>query len=154
MRVLPNILINLVFGVPIITAAAMLSARQEEAPQVGTHRAEVQSLQTEQSQNHSYERRGDMGGPVPVLVESARREDVPVYLDGLGTIKALNTAVVRAQVDGQLVKISFREGQDVPRGYVLAEIDPRTYQAQLHQTTAKLAQDQAQLANAKLDLDR
>ena len=86
--------------------------------------------------------------------EAARREDVPVYLDGLGTIKALNTAVARAQVDGQLVKISFREGQDVPRGYVLAEIDPRTYQAQLHQTTAKLAQDQAQLANAKLDLDR
>ena len=86
--------------------------------------------------------------------EAARREDVPVYLDGLGTIKALNTAVARAQVDGQLVKISFREGQDVPRGYVLAEIDPRTYQAQLDQTTAKLAQDQAQLANAKLDLDR
>ena len=67
MRVLPNILINLILGVPIITAAAMLSAQQEEGPQVGMHRAEVQSLQTEQSQNHAYQRRGDMGGPVPVL---------------------------------------------------------------------------------------
>jgi membrane fusion protein, multidrug efflux system len=91
---------------------------------------------------------------VPVLVAPARIADVPIYLDGVGTARALNTVTVRAQVDGQLMKLTFREGQDVKRGQVLAEIDPRTYQAQLDQAVAKKAQDEAQLANAKLDLER
>ena len=94
------------------------------------------------------------GGAVPVIVEAVKHADVPVYLDGLGTIRALNTAVVRPRVDGLMTKVLFHEGQDVEEGYVLAELDSRTYQAQLDQATAKLAQDQAQLANAKLDLDR
>jgi multidrug efflux system membrane fusion protein len=90
----------------------------------------------------------------PVLVARAATADVPVYLDAVGTIKALNTVTVRAQVGGQIVKIAFREGQDVKRGDVVAEIDPRTYQAQLDQAVAKKAQDEATLANARIDLDR
>jgi len=99
-------------------------------------------------------RRGANQGPIPVLVAAAATSDVPVYLDGVGTTKALNTVTVRPQVDGKLMKISFKEGDDVPKGYVLAEIDPITYQAQYDQTVAKQAQDEAQLANAKLDLER
>jgi multidrug efflux system membrane fusion protein len=101
-------------------------------------------------------RKGGGGGegPVPVLVAQAALADIPVYLDGVGTVRALNTVTVRPQVDGKLIKVSFKEGQDVERGYVLAEIDPTTYQAQLDQATAKKAQDQAMLANAKIDLER
>src|SRR5262245_45497028 len=92
--------------------------------------------------------------PVPILVADARVSDVPVYLDGVGTAKALNTVTVRSQVDGRIIDIYFTEGQDVPKGYVLAKIDPATYQAAFDQTVAKKAQDEAQLANARLDLDR
>jgi membrane fusion protein, multidrug efflux system len=92
--------------------------------------------------------------PVPVLAAQAKALDFPVYLDGVGTTKALNTVTVRPQVDGKLMRILFKEGQDVERGYVLAEIDPITYQAMLDQAKAKKAQDEAQLANARLDLER
>ena len=92
--------------------------------------------------------------PVPVLATAARTADVPVYLDGVGTVKALNTVTVSSQVDGKIIEISFKEGQDVPKGFVLAKIDPTTYQAAFDQTVAKKAQDEAQLANARLDLDR
>src|SRR4029450_8927913 len=92
--------------------------------------------------------------PIPVLATAARAADVPVYLDGVGTAKALNTVTVRSQVDGKIVDIYFTEGQEVPKGYVLAKIDPTTYQAAYDQTVAKKAQDEAQLANARLDLDR
>ena len=97
---------------------------------------------------------GAEGGPVPVLVTPAAKADVPVYLDGVGTAKALNTVTVRPQVDGKLISIDFKEGQDVKQGDVLARIDPTTYQAALDQAVAKKAQDEALLANAKLDLDR
>jgi len=93
-------------------------------------------------------------GPVPVLVASAARADVPVYLDAVGTIKALNTVTVTPQVDGKLLSVNYKEGQDVKKGDVLARIDPVTYQAQLDQAIAKKAQDEAQLANSKLDLER
>jgi multidrug efflux system membrane fusion protein len=79
---------------------------------------------------------------------------VPVYLEGVGTTRALNLVTVRSQVDGKLISVNFREGQDVKRGDVLARIDPTTYQAQLDQAVAKKALDEAQLANAKLDLER
>jgi multidrug efflux system membrane fusion protein len=92
--------------------------------------------------------------PVPVLAIDARLADVPVYLDGVGTARALNTVTVRPQVDGKLLSVSFTEGQDVPKGFVLAKIDPATYQAQYDQVVAKKAQDAAQLDNAKLDLER
>jgi multidrug efflux system membrane fusion protein len=93
-------------------------------------------------------------GPVPVIAALSRHADVPVYLDGVGTVRALNTVTVRPQVDGKLITIAFKEGQDVKRGFVLARIDPTTYQAQLDQAIAKKAQDEAQLANARLDLER
>ncbi len=98
--------------------------------------------------------RGAPDAPVPVLAAQAKLADVPVYLDGVGTTKALNTVTVRPQVDGKLLRILFKEGQDVERGYVLAEIDPTTYQALYDQAVAKKAQDEAQLANARLDLER
>jgi multidrug efflux system membrane fusion protein len=92
--------------------------------------------------------------PVPVLAITARTADVPVHLDGVGTARALNTVTVRPQVDGKLINISFTEGQDVPKGFVLAKIDPTIYQAQYDQAVAAKAKNEAQLANARLDLDR
>jgi multidrug efflux system membrane fusion protein len=105
------------------------------------------------SQPGGRNRAGD-DGPVPVLVAAATIADVPVYIDGVGTTKALNTVTVVSQVDGKLIKVGFKEGQDVERGFVLAEIDPATYQAQYDQVVAKKAQDEAQLANARIDLER
>jgi membrane fusion protein, multidrug efflux system len=103
-------------------------------------------------QNRS--RFGAGGGPVPVLAAAVTRADVPVYLAVVGTVRALNTVTVRPQVDGKLLSVGFKEGDDVKKGDVLARIDPITYQAQLDQAIAKKAQDEAQLANAKIDLDR
>ena len=114
-----------------------------------------QAQQPRQTQGGA--RRGAGSGasdPVPVLVVAAKSADVPVYLDGVGTAKALNTVTVRPQVDGKIINISFVEGQDVEKGFILAKIDPVTYQAAYDQTVAKKAQDEAQLANAKIDLDR
>jgi len=92
--------------------------------------------------------------PAPVLVARATIADVPIYLDAVGNTRALNTVTVRAQVGGQIVKVGFKEGQDVEKGFVLAEIDPRTYQAQYDQAVAKKAQDEATLANARIDFER
>jgi multidrug efflux system membrane fusion protein len=92
--------------------------------------------------------------PIPVLADVARTADVPVYLEGVGTVQAYNTVTVRAQVDGRLIAVEFREGQEVRRGDVLARIDPTTYQAQFDQAQARLAQNTALLANARLDLVR
>jgi multidrug efflux system membrane fusion protein len=79
---------------------------------------------------------------------------MPVYFDGVGTVRALNTVTVNSQVDGKLLRLNFREGQDVERGEELAKIDPAIYQAQYDQAVAKKAQDEALLANAKRDLER
>lgn len=98
--------------------------------------------------------RAGADGPVPVVAVQAKRADVPVYLDAVGTTRALNTVTVRPQVDGKLLSVNFTEGQDVKKGDVLARIDPTTFQAQLDQAVAKKAQDQAQLGNARLDLER
>jgi multidrug efflux system membrane fusion protein len=97
---------------------------------------------------------GDANDPVPVLTDQARVADVPVYLEGVGTVRALKMVTVHSQVDGTLLSVNFREGQQVKAGDVLARIDPTTYQAQLGQATAKKALDEAQLANARLDLER
>lgn len=99
-------------------------------------------------------RNGGFGGPVAVLAKSAETADVPVYLEGVGSVKALNTATIRAQVDGRLLSVNFKEGQDVKKGDLLAKIDPATYQAQLDQAVAKKALDEALLANTKHDLER
>src|SRR5712671_3779559 len=92
--------------------------------------------------------------PVPVLAATPRTQDVPVYLDGVGSVRALNNVIVRAQVDGKLIAVNFTEGQDVKKGDVLGEIDPVLYKAQLDQAIAKKAQDEALLANQRLDLAR
>ena len=92
--------------------------------------------------------------PVPVLTATATTADVPIYLDALGTVQAFNTVNIKAMVDGPLIEVRFREGQDVKPGDVLAQIDPRTYQATFDQAVAKKAQDEALLANARLDLAR
>jgi multidrug efflux system membrane fusion protein len=92
--------------------------------------------------------------PVPVLAATPRIQDVPVYLDGVGSVRALNNVLVRAQVDGKLIAVNFTEGQDVKKGDVLGEIDPVLYKAQLDQAVAKKAQDEALLANQRIDLAR
>jgi len=91
---------------------------------------------------------------IPVSISDVEKADFPVYLTGLGTVQAFNTVVVRTRVDGQIDKIAFQEGQTVAKGDLLAEIDPRPFQATLDQAKAKKVQDEANLANANLDLQR
>src|ERR1700716_2191540 len=91
---------------------------------------------------------------VPVTVAPVEKADFPVYLTGLGTVQGFNTVLVRTRIDGQIDKIAFQEGQQVNQGDLLVEIDPRPFQATLDQAKAKKAQDQANLANANLDLQR
>jgi membrane fusion protein, multidrug efflux system len=91
---------------------------------------------------------------VPVTIATVEKADFPSYLFGLGSVQAFNTVVVRTRVDGQIDKIAFQEGQLVKEGDILAQIDPRPYQATFDQAVAKKAQDEANIANAKLDLHR
>jgi len=91
---------------------------------------------------------------VRVTVSPVEKADFPVYLSGLGTVQGFNTVQVRTRVDGQIDKIAFQEGQLVNQGDLLVEIDPRPFQAVLDQAKAKKAQDEANLANANLDLQR
>jgi multidrug efflux system membrane fusion protein len=91
---------------------------------------------------------------VPVSIATASRQDVPIYLGGLGTVQASYTIGIHAQVDGKLIAVEFTEGQHVKAGDVLAKIDPRLYQAALDQAKAKKGQDEAQLVSAQKDLAR
>jgi multidrug efflux system membrane fusion protein len=88
------------------------------------------------------------------MIAEARREDVPVFLTGLGTVTAYNSVLIRSRVDGQILKLDFSEGQEVHAGDTLVEIDPKPLKALLSQAQAGMAKDQAQLANARLDLTR
>ena len=97
---------------------------------------------------------GKGGAAVPVGVAAARSGDIPVYLDGLGAVSAFYTVTVHSRVDGQLMSVPVREGQTVKEGDLLAQIDPRPFQASLDQVSGQLARDQALLTNAKLDLER
>src|ERR1700678_4330786 len=92
--------------------------------------------------------------PIAVDTASARRADVPIYLQGLGTVQAFYTVTVTARVDGELQKVAFTEGQNVRAGDLLAQIDPRPNQAAYDQAVATKAKDTSLLANAKLDLKR
>jgi membrane fusion protein, multidrug efflux system len=91
---------------------------------------------------------------VPVVAAPVKSGNVPIYLHGIGTVDAWNTVVVRSQVEGQLIRIDFKEGQMVHKGQLLAQIDPRPYQATLDQMIANRDRDQANLQNAALDLKR
>jgi multidrug efflux system membrane fusion protein len=91
---------------------------------------------------------------VPVLAKIVAGQDVPIYLRGVGTVIANNNVVVRSQITGQLIKVAFTQGQTVHKGDLLAEIDPRPYQAQLDQAIANRDRDQAQLVNAQANLNR
>jgi multidrug efflux system membrane fusion protein len=91
---------------------------------------------------------------IPVSVSPVQKTDFPVYLTGLGTVQGFNTVQVRTRVDGQIDKVAFTEGQIVKQGDLLVEIDPRPFQATLDQARAKKQQDEANLANANLDLQR
>jgi membrane fusion protein, multidrug efflux system len=101
-----------------------------------------------------------MGGPgmpgftAPVVVTTAQKGDLPVYLIGLGTVTAFNTVTIRSRVDGQIVKVNFTEGQFVHEGDALIEIDPRPYQVMLEQAEGQLAKDQAQLHDVQVDFER
>jgi multidrug efflux system membrane fusion protein len=87
--------------------------------------------------------------PVPIVAGTVTQHDVPIYLTGVGTAIAYNTDIVRAQIQGQIISINFTEGQQVHAGDLLAQIDPRPYQALIDQYAANLERDQAQLANAR-----
>ncbi|MEA2839523.1 MAG: rane fusion protein multidrug efflux system [Methylobacteriaceae bacterium] len=128
-------------GLAVLLSPIVLPTRAPETPQFGGRAS-----------------RGGAGGtggpPVSVLAATAKAADVPVYIDAIGTVRALNTVTIRAQVDGQITEIAFKEGQDVKKGDVLARIDPTLYQAAFDQATAKKSQDEAQLANLRRDLAR
>ena len=97
---------------------------------------------------------GGAGAPVIVVAGKVRRQDMPIYLNGIGTVNAFNSVTVRSQLDGQLKQVAFAEGQDVKAGDLLAQLDDRVQRAQLDQAQAKKAQDSALLTNAKSDQER
>lgn len=92
--------------------------------------------------------------PVPVVVATVSRQDLPIYADGLGTVQAFNTATVRVRVDALLQKVEFQEGQEVKAGDILARLDPEPFRIAVEQAEARKAQDAAQLANARIELHR
>ncbi|HEV2964760.1 MAG TPA: MdtA/MuxA family multidrug efflux RND transporter periplasmic adaptor subunit [Candidatus Angelobacter sp.] len=98
--------------------------------------------------------RGQQGQAVPVAVAKAERRDLPIVLTGLGSIEAFNTVTIKSRIDGQLVQVAFREGQQVKKGDLLAVIDPRPYEVQLSQAQANLFKDQAALKDANVNLER
>jgi membrane fusion protein, multidrug efflux system len=109
---------------------------------------------TQTTQRPGGRRRGGADGPVSVDVASVALRDMPVTREGIGTVQANAFVTVRAQIDGVLLTVDVKEGEMVKKGAVLARIDPATYKAQYDQAVAKKAQDEAQLANARLDLRR
>ena len=94
------------------------------------------------------------GQAIPVTAGTVAVEDVPVFLQGIGTVQAYNTVAIKSRVDGQIVKINFKEGEEVKQGDPLFQVDPRPYQAALETAQAAKEKDEAQLVGAQLDLDR
>jgi len=119
---------------------------------VATYLIKLISTQPEQE---DYKKSGKFTEPdIAVAAVAATQGDLPVYLTGLGTITALRTVTVRSRVDGELIRVAFKEGQMVNKGDLLAEIDPRAFQAQLMQAEGQLLRDEALLKNAQTDLVR
>ena len=109
---------------------------------------------TEDSTNAARGKGDPNARAIPVVAAPARKGNINVYIDALGTVTPRNMVVVRTRVDGQLLSVAFREGQDVKAGDLLAQIDPRPFEVQLTQANGQMAHDQAQLKNAQLDLER
>jgi multidrug efflux system membrane fusion protein len=122
----------------LICAVAFFVHKRTSAQQAGAARDQAQAA----------------GRPVPVIDATVQKRDVPIFLDGLGSVTAFRTVTVRSQVDGRLDRVLFREGQAVHAGDLLARIDPRPFQNQLHQAEGALARDAAQLKAAQLNLVR
>ena len=136
----------IVFG--LVVAAALVSSAL--ASRLLNGAAKLAGVQTARAAPA----RGAAPPAVPVTAATVARADVPIRLSALGSVTAFNTVTVRPRVDGQLVSVSFREGQFVKQGDQLAQIDPRPFQVQLEQAEGQLSRDQAQLANARVDLTR
>lgn len=107
-----------------------------------------------QAQNVAMDKKKAAGMPVPVVTIAARSADLPIYLNGLGSVTPINMVTVKSRVDGQLMEVRFREGQEVAKGSLLAVIDPRPFQVQLAQAEGQMMRDQELLNNARLDLER
>jgi multidrug efflux system membrane fusion protein len=130
------------------------AALQVAAVVVCVGAAGVVAIRTSSAQ-HADTKPDDPAPPaIPAVVARATRQDVPIYVTGVGTVQAYESVLVRARVDGTLMQFPVTEGQDVRQGDLIAVIDPRPYQAALDQANAKKQQDEAQLANARLDLAR
>jgi membrane fusion protein, multidrug efflux system len=135
--------IRWILPIAAVAAAGFFGWQQWHGPDAAT-----------QAENTRKQAGPSRSAAVPVTIAPVVKADFPVYLGGLGTVQGFNTVVVRTRVDGQIDKIAFREGQIVNQGDLLAQIDPRPFQAALDQAKAKKAQDEANRANANLDLQR
>ena len=109
---------------------------------------------TSEQASNAAKARSAAASAVPVTVTTAQAKSFPVVLSGLGTVQAFNSVTARTRVDGEVIKILFKEGETVKQGDLLAQIDPRPYKANVDQAAAKKAQDQATLHNSELDLQR
>jgi multidrug efflux system membrane fusion protein len=132
--------------VPLICCVVLLTAMLMTASGCGSDPAAASSGKKGQQKGGSQS--------VPVGVAKAETRDLPVFLSGLGSVEAFNTVVVKSRIDGQLVEIAFKEGQEVKQGDLLAVIDPRPYDVALAQAQAALYKDQSALKDAKLNMDR
>jgi membrane fusion protein, multidrug efflux system len=142
----------IVIAVLVVGGVAFRLLHKPEAASGGHHRGGGQGQQAGQGQPGGNGQQDNT--PVPVTVEPTVKQNVPVYLTALGTVTALNSVVVNPQIGGQLWSINFKEGQAVKKGDVIAQIDPRTYQAAYDQDVAKQKQDEASLATAISTLNR
>ncbi len=145
----------IVIAVLVVGGVAFRLLHKPEEAGAGHHRrgGSAQSGQADQGQNQAGGN-GQDNAPVPVTVEPTAKQSVPVYLTALGTVTALNNVTINPQVAGQMWTINFKEGQAVKKGDVIAQIDPRTFQAAYDQAAAKQKQDEASLATAISTLDR